>query len=148
VRALCLARRRAFALTTHAVSELDKLATATPEGTAAQHAAKLAGLRKRVGALSGTLHSVQERLNRLHAALARLPATTLAELSRQELHAPPPPSPDALAARAGPLAAGPGQLLAAVQAVAQQPQPGTVRGPAATPPPQPSERAAGVTPQL
>ena len=80
-------------------------------------------MRKRVGALSGTLHSIQERLNRLHAALARLPATTLAELSRQELHAPPPPSPDALAARAGPLAAGPGQLQAAVAAVAAATQP-------------------------
>ena len=126
-------------------AELDKLATATPEGTAAQHAAKLAGMRKRVGALSGTLHSIQERLNRLHAALARLPATTLAELSRQELHAPPPPSPDALAARAGPLAAGPAQLLAAVAASTA---PGVSRPSASAPHAQPSERGAGVAPQV
>ena len=85
-------------------AELDKLATATPEGTAAQHAAKLAGMRKRVGALSGTLHSIQERLNRLHLAVGRLPTATLADLARQELHAPPPPAPEALKARAGPLA--------------------------------------------
>jgi hypothetical protein len=130
-------------------AELDKLATATPEGTAAQHAAKLAGMRKRVGALSGTLHSIQERLNRLHAALARLPATTLAELSRQELHAPPPPSPEALAARAGPLASGPGQLLNAVAALSvAQPAPGEQRPPASTPPPQAGERGTGVSPQL
>ena len=128
-------------------AELDKLATATPEGTAAQHAAKLAGMRKRVGALSGTLHSIQERLNRLHAALARLPATTLAELSRQELHAPPPPSPDALAARAGPLAAGPGQLLAAVAATTQ-PAAGASRPAASAPPAQPNDRGAGVSPQV
>jgi hypothetical protein len=104
--------------------------------------------------MSATLHAVQERLNRLHSALARLPAVTLAELSRQELHAPPPPSPDALAARAGPLAAGAGQLLAATAAVAPL---GTPQGgPAATPPPAQAAtlppysggRVTGVSPQL
>ena len=106
--------------------------------------------------MSGTLHTIQERLNRLHAALGRLPAVTLAELSRQELHAPPPPSPDALAARAGPLAAGAGLLLAATAAV--QPQAGgTPAGVALTPPPGQSQQLpplsagrlpTGVSPQL
>jgi hypothetical protein len=68
-------------------------------------AAKLVALRKRAGALSATLHVIQERLNRLHLAVGRLPTATLADLARQELHAPPPPPPEALAARAGPLAA-------------------------------------------
>jgi hypothetical protein len=105
--------------------------------------------------MSATLHAVQERLNRLHSALARLPAVTLAELSRQELHAPPPPSPDALAARAGPLAAGAGQLLAATAAVAPlgTPPPGAHAatpppGQAATLPPHSGGRVTGVSPQL
>jgi hypothetical protein len=130
-------------------AELDKLSASTPEGTAAAHAAKLAALRKRVGALSSALHAIQERLNRLHAALGRLPAVTLAELSRQELHAPPPPSPDALAARAGPLAAGAAQLLAATAAVAPGAGAATPPPPAQQAPPQHSAgRATGVTPQL
>jgi hypothetical protein len=88
------------------LAELEKLSSSTPDGTAAVHAAKLAALRKRVGSLSFALHSIQERLNRLHSAVGRLPASTLADLARQELHAPPPPSLEALAARAGPLADG------------------------------------------
>lgn len=85
-------------------AELDTLAANTPDGAAATQAAKLVALRKRVGALSAALHSIQERLNRLHLAVGRLPTATLADLARQELHAPPPPAPEALKARAGPLA--------------------------------------------
>ncbi len=98
-----------------------------------------------MGALSAVLHGIQERLNRLHASLARLPATTLAELARQELHAPPPPAPEALAARAGPLAGGAGQLLAAAAAMAP---PQGAAGAAATPPPHLGDRGSGVSPQL
>ena len=87
------------------VTQLDALTASTPDGTAAAHAAKLVALRKRVGQLSAALHTIQERLNRLHLAVGRLPAATLADLARQELHAPPPPQPDSLARRAGPLAA-------------------------------------------
>ena len=87
------------------VSELDKVAATAPDSAAA-HASKLAALRSRVAALSSALHAIQERLNRLNAGVGRLPATTLADLARQELHAPPPPSPQDLASRAGPLTAG------------------------------------------
>jgi ABC-type transporter Mla subunit MlaD len=86
------------------VAELERVSSRTPDSAGA-HAAKLAALRGRVAALSSALHGIQERLNRLNAAVGRLPATTLADLARQELHAPPPPSPHDLAARAGHLTA-------------------------------------------
>jgi hypothetical protein len=86
------------------VSELDKVAATAPDSASA-HPLKLAALRSRVGALSSALHAIQERLNRLNAGVGRLPASTLADLARQELHAPPPPSPQDLASRAGPLTA-------------------------------------------
>jgi hypothetical protein len=83
--------------------ELDRLSASSPDGTAAVHAAKLAALRRRVAALSSALHIIQERLGRLHAAVARLPTATLADLAKQELHPPAPPSAEDLRLRAGPL---------------------------------------------
>lgn len=120
------------------VAELEQLSASVPEGTAAAHAARLALLRRRVAAMSASLDGVQGRLNRLHAALARLPSTTLSELARQELHAPPPPRVEDLAARAGQLGAGPEALLAATAVVDGEAAAGAGR-PFAPPPPQDTE---------
>ncbi|KAG6552778.1 hypothetical protein Mapa_005726 [Marchantia paleacea] len=50
--------------------ELDKLLEDTPLPLGAQHAAKLSGIRKRVGSLSDTLRIVQGRVNSMETMLS------------------------------------------------------------------------------
>lgn len=55
----------------YGVAELDKLLEDTPLPLGAQHAAKLSGIRKRVGSLTETLRIIQGRINSMDRMLSK-----------------------------------------------------------------------------